>query len=424
MTGRPAVSIQTEPDGVKYQVSRVQKALLIAGLGLIAISAVRVITGETVLTSSGTARAMLTLALPIAMCALGGLVAERAGVINIGLEGLMILGTWGAGFGGWQYGPWGALLGAVIGGALGGLVHALATVTFGVDHIVSGVAINLVAAGLVRFLSEAVYADSTEGGGPTMSPPLGSVDTFNVPILSSGPNLLRRLEDTDVPVLSDLGGLLHGLTSGLTVFTVIVAGMIPLAWFVLWRTAFGLRLRSAGENPVAAESLGVNVYKMKYLAVIASGALAGLGGFVLVMFEQSYREGQTGGRGYIGLAAMIFGNWRPSGLVAGSGLFGYADAVRLRASTSAAVLALLLLVGLILAAVGVWDLYRRRYVLSAVLLVLAGAAIIAWGTLEALPREVTTMTPYLVTLAVLATATQRLRPPAADGMRYRRGEEH
>jgi simple sugar transport system permease protein len=398
--------------------------LLMLALGFVALSAVRSITGETVLTSSGTARAMLILALPIAMCALGGLVAERAGVINIGLEGMMILGTWGAGFGGWHYGPWGALLGALIGGAFGGLIHALATVTFGVDHIVSGVAINLVAAGLVRFLSEAVYADGVEGGGPTQSPPIGSARSFSIPVLSSGPNLLGRLENSDVPVLSDLGGILHGLTSGLTVFALIALAMLPLAWFVLWRTALGLRWRSAGENPVAAESLGVDVYRMKYLAVIVSGALAGLGGLMLVLFTGSYREGQTGGRGYIGLAAMIFGNWRPGGLAAGSGLFGYSDAVRLRASTSAAVLALLLFVGILLAAVGVWDLYRRRFVLSAVLLVLAGAAIVGSLALDALPNEVTTMTPYLVTLAVLASATQRLRPPAADGMRYRRGEEH
>ncbi|WP_166355430.1 ABC transporter permease [Phytoactinopolyspora limicola] len=424
MTTRTEPPIQTEPDGQAHRLSRMHRMLLLVALGFIAISLVRVVSGEVVLTSSGTARAMLTLALPIAMCALGGLVAERAGVINIGLEGMMILGTWGAGFGGWHYGPWGALLGALIGGALGGLLHAVATVSFGVDHIVSGVAINLVAAGLVRFLSEAVYTDATEGGGPTMSPPLGSVSTFDVPILSSGPNVLGRLENTGVFLISDVGGLLRGLTSGLTVFTLIALAMIPLVWFILWRTALGLRWRSAGESPVAAESLGVNVYRMKYLAVVVSGALAGLGGFVLVMFEQSYREGQTGGRGFIGLAAMIFGNWRPGGLLAGSGLFGYADAVRLRAATSAAILALLLLVGLILAAVGIWDLYRRRYVLSAVLLVLAGLAVVGWAGLDALPHEVTTMTPYLVTLAVLATASQRLRPPAADGVRYRRGEEH
>ena len=113
---------------------------------------------------------------------------------------------------------------------------------------------------------------------------------------------------------------------------------------MLWRTAFGLRLRSCGENPVAAESLGVNVYQYKYIAVIISGALAGLGGaFLAIVAAGIYREGQTGGRGFIGLAAMIFGNWRPGGLAAGAGLFGYTDALQLR-SGAEAVHALLLLV--------------------------------------------------------------------------------
>ncbi|WP_026877382.1 ABC transporter permease [Jiangella gansuensis] len=409
---------ESEPAG-----SRWRRVLLVAALGFVALSLVRVITDQDVLTSSGTARAMLILALPIAMAALGGLVAERAGVINIGLEGMMILGTWGAGFGGWHAGPWGAFAGAVIGGALGGLLHAVATVTFGVDHIVSGVAINLVAAGLVRFLSEGVYVGNDSGGGPTQSPQMSSGPaTFDVPVLSSGPNLLGRLEDTGVPVLSDAAGVLHGLTTGLTVFAVIGVLLLPLVWFVLWRTALGLRWRSAGENPLAAETLGVDVYRIKYLAVVVSGALAGLGGLFLVLFTGGYREGQTGGRGYIGLAAMIFGNWRPGGLATGAGLFGYSDAVRLRASSSLAVLALVLLVAMILAAIGLRDVLAGRYVLAGVLLVLSGVAVAVWALADSLPTEFTSMTPYIVTLVVLASATQRLRPPAADGLRYRRGE--
>jgi hypothetical protein len=111
--------------------------------------------------------------------------------------------------------------------------------------------------------------------------------------------------------------------------------LVPLSFFVLWRTAFGLRLRSVGENPVAADSLGVPVYRLKYAAVVASGAFAGLGGAALVV-GSIYREGQTAGRGFIGLAAVIFGNWRPGGLAAGAGLFGYADALQLRAATPCA----------------------------------------------------------------------------------------
>jgi len=117
---------------------------------------------------------------------------------------------------------------------------------------------------------------------------------------------------------------------------------VPLAYFILWRTAFGLRLRSAGEAPVAAESLGVNVYAMKYAGVLISGGLAGLGGgFLAIVAASNYQENQVAGRGYIGLAALLFGNYRPGGLLAGAGLFGFADALQLRDST--AIHALLLL---------------------------------------------------------------------------------
>ena len=122
--------------------------------------------------------------------------------------------------------------------------------------------------------------------------------------------------------------------------------LIPASYLILWRTAFGLRLRSCGENPAAADSLGVPVYRMKYIAVLISGALAGLGGVFLVFIADIYREGQTDGRGFIGLAALIFGNWRPGGLAAGAGLFGFADALQLRSRT--AVVALLLLIAVLL----------------------------------------------------------------------------
>ena len=126
---------------------------IVVGLMLL-LSVVRIISGEQALTSSSTFSTALLLAVPIGLAGLGGLFAERAGVVNIGLEGMMILGTWGAGWAGYQWGWVGAIIGGVIFGAVGGLVHAVATVTFGVDHVVSGVAINILAAGVVRFLSE------------------------------------------------------------------------------------------------------------------------------------------------------------------------------------------------------------------------------------------------------------------------------
>ncbi|WP_369139654.1 ABC transporter permease [Modestobacter versicolor] len=398
------------------------RRLLVLAVGLLLVfSVVRVVSGEEALTSSSTFAAALLLAVPLALVALGGLFSERAGVVNIGLEGMMILGTWGAGFAGYQWGWAGALVGGAVCGALGGLLHAVATVTFGVDHVVSGVAINILAAGVVRFLSELLYTDNEAGGGVTQSPPLSSrPPSFSLPVLSSGPDLLGDLESRHWFLLSDLAGLLRGLTNGVGVLTLLAVLMIPAAYLLLWRTAFGLRLRSCGENPAAADSLGVPVYRMKYIAVVISGALAGLGGVFLVFIANIYREGQTGGRGFIGLAALIFGNWRPGGLAAGAGLFGFADALQLRSRT--AVVALLLLVALLLAAVAVWQAMRRKVVPAVLAAAFGVAALVGFLTIERLPEGIVFFTPHLITLLVLSLASQRLRPPKADGLVYRRGE--
>jgi ABC-type uncharacterized transport system permease subunit len=389
--------------------------------GLVIFSIVRAVSGENALTSSSTMSAALLLAVPIGLAALGGLFSERAGVVNIGLEGMMILGTWGAGFAGYQWGWGAALVGGVLFGALGGLLHALATVTFGVDHVVSGVAINILAAGVARFLSELFYTDNPAGGGVTQSPPVSSKPpSFSLPVLSSGPDLLGDLEGKHWFLLSDLAGVLRGVTSGVAVVTVLAVLLIPVTYLVLWRTSFGLRLRSCGENPAAADSLGVPVYRMKYIAVIISGGLAGLGGVFLVFIAGIYRENQTNGRGFIGLAALIFGNWRPGGLAAGAGLFGFADALQLRSRT--AVVALLLLVALLLAAVAVWQAVRRRTLQAVLAAVIAGAALIGYLTIDELPPGIVSFTPHLTTLLVLSLASQRLRMPQADGLVYRRGE--
>jgi ABC-type uncharacterized transport system permease subunit len=411
--GRPARRFRLQPS----------TALLLVSAAILLLSVARLISGEDVLTSTGTSAAVLSLSLPIALAGLGGLVSERAGVVNIGLEGMMILGTWGAGWAGYQWGAWAALIGAVVGGMIGGLLHAVATVTFGVDHIVSGVAINLLAAGLARFLSEISF-DGVPGGGPTQSPTIsGGVPSFDVPVLASGPDLLGDIEGSRVVVLADVAGLLRGLLTDVTPFEVIGVALLPAVAFLLWRTAFGLRWRSAGENPYAAESLGVNVYLMKYVAVITSGALAGLGGLFIVLFSGLYKEGQTGGRGFIGLAAMIFGNWRPSGLASGALLFGYADAVRLREQGSGGVLALFLFAGFALVGLAAWQLYRRQTIAGTVLAALGAGVFMVFVLVDKLPNEVTTVTPYIVTLLVLAISSQNLRMPTYDGVPYRRGEE-
>jgi simple sugar transport system permease protein len=352
------------------------------------------------------------------MAGLGGLWAERAGVVNIGLEGMMILGTWGAGWAGYQWGPWAGLVAAVIFGAIGGLLHAIATVIFTVDHIVSGVAINILALGATQYLSKALF-DGKEGGSTKQSPPVHpDMGRFSIPGITDP---LSSLEKHHWFLVSDVAGILRGLLTNLSWITIIAILLFPLSYWVLWRTAFGLRLRSCGESPVAAESLGINVYRTKIVAVVVSGGLAGVGGAALALAASNfYQEGQTGGRGYIGLAAMIFGNWRPGLLAAGSGLFGFSDALQLRGGGS--VHALLLLVAIILVLVALWQLYRRR-VLQGIIALVAGVVVLAYYLLsDQVPGELTSAVPYVTTLLVLALASQRLRMPAADGLPYRRGQ--
>ena len=401
--------------------SKTTRLIWLTALALVLMSLVRTISGETALTSSSTMAAALILAVPIGLAALGGLFSERAGVVNIGLEGMMVLGTWGAGYAGYQWGWFAALIGGILFGALGGLLHAVATVTFGVDHVVSGVAINILAGGIVRFLSELVFVGNEAGGGATQSPALSSrPPSFSLPVLSDGPDLLGDLADKQWFLVSDVAGLLRGLTSGVGVLTLIAVLLVPLSYVVLWRTAFGLRLRSCGENPAAADSLGVPVYRMKYIAVLISGGLAGLGGVALVFVANIFKEGQTGGRGFIGLAALIFGNWRPGGLAAGAGLFGYSDGLQLRSRS--AVVALLLLVCVLLIAVAVLQFLRGKLLQTTLAVAVAAAALAGYLTIDVLPQGIVSFTPHLTTLLVLSLASQRLRMPQADGLVYRRGE--
>ena len=380
------------------------------------------------LVSVGTAESTLRRAVPILLAGLGGIWAERAGVVNIGLEGMMVLGTWFGAWGALEFGPWWGIVIGIAGGAAGGLLHAVATVGFGVDHIVSGVAINIVAPALARFLSGEVFSGRS-GGGITQSPRVDSVGHFDLPFLSGGellgwktPDLLGWTTDQDWLLVSDIAAVLSGITSSLSWATLLALALVPVSIFVLWRTPFGLRIRASGEHPVAADSLGVSVYRMKFTAVVASGALAGFGGaFIAIEQTGVYREGQVQGRGFIGLATVIFGNWQPVGALLGSILFGFADALQLRDRT--AVHALLLLAGVALAGLALRALLKRRHS-SALLLASSSAAVLWWyAVTEEVAGELPPITPHLVTLLVLVFATGRLRMPAANGLRYRRGQE-
>ncbi|MET9373193.1 ABC transporter permease [Streptomyces sp. NPDC003035] len=396
--------------------------LLIVAGGLIALSAVRAITGAQDLTSAGQISAALSLAVPIGLAGLGGLWAERAGVVNIGLEGMMILGTFFGAWAGWQTDPWLGVLAGIVGGMLGGLLHAVATVTFGVDHIISGIAINILALGVTTYFAKLWFNTgeaAAKGGSPKQSPPAEDITSITVPGLS---DWLADIEKHHWFLVSDIAGILGGLVTNLSLVTILAVLLVIGTYFVLWKTPFGLRLRSCGENPIAAESLGVNVYKYKYIAVVVSGGLAGLGGaFLSLVTSHIYNEGQTGGRGYIGLAAMIFGNWRPGGLAMGAGLFGFADALQLR-SGGQSVHALLLLLFAILVVIAAWKAYKKRWITAAISAVIAAGVLIWYLGTDTVPVEFVSATPYVVTLLVLSLSAQRLRMPKADGMRYRKGE--
>ncbi|MFI5631032.1 ABC transporter permease [Streptomyces sp. NPDC051664] len=396
--------------------------LLIVAGALLALSAVRAITGAQDVTSAGQISAALAMAVPIGLAGLGGLWAERAGVVNIGLEGMMILGTFFGAWAGWQTSPWLGVLAGVIGGMLGGLLHAVATVTFGVDHIISGIAINILALGFTTYFAKLWFNTgdaAAKGGSPKQSPPADDITSVTIPGLS---DWLHSIEKHHWFFVSDVAGVIGGLITNVSLLTILAAVLFVVTFFVMWKTPFGLRLRSCGENPVAAESLGVNVYRYKYIAVIISGGMAGLGGaFLSLVTSHIYNEGQTGGRGYIGLAAMIFGNWRPGGLAMGAGLFGFADALQLR-NGGESVHALLLLLFVVLAVLAAWKLYRKSFVQGTVSAVIAAAVLVWYLATDTVPTEFVSATPYIVTLLVLSLSAQRLRMPKADGMRYRKGQ--
>jgi simple sugar transport system permease protein len=296
------------------------------------------------------------------------------------------------------------IVGGVVGGLIGGVLHAIMTVGFGVDQIISGVAINLLAPGIAKYLSGIVFASTSglaAGGGPTQSPKVNVLSTFD---WKSADTWLSKVNGHHWFLISDLAGLLDGFVSSLNWLTIIAFLLIPVTWFVLWRTTFGLRLRSVGENPTSAETLGVKVYTMKTVAVLISGG-----------------DGQTGGRGFIGLAAMIFGNWRPGGLLAGASLFGYTDALQ-QQQTTQTVHALLLVVAIVLGLAALFMLYQRRRTQGLVALGVGALVFIWYATTDSIPAQFATYSPQILTLLVLAVASQRLRPPAADGIPWRRGQ--
>jgi ABC-type uncharacterized transport system permease subunit len=296
----------------------------------------------------------------IYLTGLGGLFSERSGIVNIGLEGMMIIGTVTGAYGTVHFTamfgqPWGPICGLAFGlvcGAIFSLIHAVATITFRVDQIVSGVVINLAAVGVARFLSQLFFGQATQSdpGAPHLA-------RWSIPLIDRSP--------------AGMGAAFQGLSPMVIVAFLMV---FPVS-YVLYRTRFGLRLRSAGENPEATRSLGVRVSPIRYVAVMLSGAFAGLAGaFLAFEVNDHWREGQTVGLGFIALAALILSNWNPRRLMAAAMLFGFAQAVP-------------------------YWLYNAPGI-------------------RLLPPQFINMIPYVVTIVAIAGFVGRVRPPAAAGRAY------
>ncbi|MBF4561227.1 ABC transporter permease [Agreia pratensis] len=386
-------------------------AVLTASAAAAGLIIVQIIPAGHELTAPGNVQATLILGSPILLAGLGALWAERSGIVNIGLEGMMTLGTWGAAFGALMSGSpiVGLLFGFVL-GALGGLLHAVMTVTFEIDHIVSGVAINLLAPGLVKFLSSITFA-TMSGGGATQSPPVPLLPLIQLPIS----DVFGGLAESGWPVLAPLADLLIGAFGEISSGVLLTAAVFVLTVTVLWRTPFGLRLRFSGESPAAALAVGLRVRALRYGAVIVSGGLAGLGGAILVLVSTGlYRDGQTAGRGYLGLAAMVFGNWLPGGTAIGSYLFGFTDALQLRGGGEA-IRALLFIVAIGLALLTIVRARKVGLVATAGLAVAAASLAAVGILLPAVPAQLAYVAPYVTVLVALVIASQRVRPPQAVG---------
>ncbi|HKY21604.1 MAG TPA: ABC transporter permease [Vicinamibacterales bacterium] len=277
------------------------------------------------------------LSTPLILAALGGLFSERSGVINIALEGMMLAGAFTAAAVTYATGsPWIGLLAAIAAGVAIASIHAVASIRYGADQVVVGTAINILMLGLPGFLSGAFF--------------LSSGSTPQVPI------------EQLVPLAP----------------IVMAFAFVPLTWYVLYRTPFGLRLRAVGENPEAADAAGINVANIRYSGVLISGALAAIGGAYLSIGQSSlFTRNMTSGRGFIALAALIFGKWRPVQTLLACLFFGFTEAVTIQ---------------------------------------MQGVVKLPSG--ENIPVHFIQMVPYVLTIVVLAGFIGHSRPPRALGRAY------
>lgn len=255
--------------------------------------------------------ATLVYAAPLILTALGGVFSERSGVVNIGLEGLMVVGAFSSiifnlffadTFGALT--PW---LGLLVGMAIGGLfslIHAVATITFRADQTVSGVAINMLALGATLFVVKLIYGKA-------------QTDKITEPFYKGDIPLL-----SDIPIIGDI------FFKDVYYTSILALALAVVAWFVLFKMPFGLRLRAVGEHPMAADTMGINVYQMRYIGVFISGLFGGLGGAVYAStIALDFSHATITGQGFIALAALVFGKWHPFGAMGAALFFGFAQSL-------------------------------------------------------------------------------------------------
>ena len=357
----PVVPVLIGVVGIALGIGALSRGVRRPGWGAVAIGVLGIVLGylstrssvahlDQVVVWSALFAAMLRYATPLAFAAMGGIFSERSGVVNIGLEGMMLSGAFFGILGADKLNSWplGLLCAALAGGGFA-LVHAFFAIHLRADQIVSGFAINFLALGITGYLFIDIY------GGEGTPPDIPGIPTVQLDFMKDWYFI--------GPVLGQLNLMIW-----------LAALTIVATWFVIFKTPIGLRIRAVGEHPRAADTVGISVYKIRYFSVVLSGILAALGGaYLSIGFVNSFNQNMTAGRGFIALAAVIFGNWRPWGAAAAALLFGFSSALAQRLpaySESAAVL------------------------------------------FQALP--------YVLTLIAVAGVIGRSIPPAADGRPYKK----
>lgn len=292
----------------------------------------------------------LRMATPLVLAAMGGIFSERSGVINIALEGIMLTGAFMAMAGSYLTGsPWLGLLAAVAAGILISAIHAVVSIEFRADQVVSGTAINILATGLTGFLLKIMFENAGQ------SPSVNKFENWKIPVIG------------DIPIIGEI-------FANHIPFVYLAVILVGVSYWVLWKTPFGLRIRAVGEHPAAADSVGINVKKIRYISVLISGLLAGIGGASLsIGWMDIFVSNMTSGRGFIALAAVIFGRWTPQGALLAALLFGFADSLQMLAQT----------IGL-----------------------------------GFIPKQFLLMLPYILTILALTGVVGSAKPPSANGKPY------